>query len=96
MSFSDIVGAISGQNNNLPAGSTKANEKDLSVRMMGEFKKISDIGLVPLTTSQGQVIYIKDIANINDTTPYNFHPAHLLKVPDFHVTCCNTFQIFFP
>lgn len=67
MSFSDIVGAISGQNKNLPAGNTTANKKDLSVRLMGEFQKISDIGLVPLTTSQGQVIYIKDIANINDT-----------------------------
>ena len=34
---------------------------------MGEFSKISDIGLVPLMTSQGQVIYIKDVASINDT-----------------------------
>lgn len=67
LSFTDIIAAISGQNSNLPAGSTQANKKDLSVRMMGEFSKISDIGLVPLTTSQGQVIYIKDIAAVNDT-----------------------------
>ena len=67
MSFSDIVSAVAGQNNNLPAGNTEANKKDLSVRMMGEFRKISDIGLVPLITSQGQVIYIKDIASVNDT-----------------------------
>lgn len=67
MSFSDIMGAVAGQNNNLPAGNTESNKKDLSVRMMGEFKKISDIGLVPLTTPQGQIIYIKDVAKINDT-----------------------------
>lgn len=67
MSFSDIVTSVAGQNNNLPAGNTESGKKDLAVRMMGEFKKISDIGLVPLTTSQGQIIYIKDIANINDT-----------------------------
>ncbi len=66
MSFSDIVSAISGQNTNLPAGSTEANNKDLSVRLMGEFGKISDIGYVPLTTSQGQIIYLRDIANIKD------------------------------
>ncbi len=65
--FSDIVSAIAGQNNNLPAGSTEANSKDLSVRLIGEFNKISDIGLVPLMTSQGQVIYIKDVASVNDT-----------------------------
>jgi len=67
MSFSDIVTSVAGQNNNLPAGNTESGKKDLAVRMMGEFKKISDIGLVPLTTSQGQIIYIRDIANINDT-----------------------------
>ena len=38
MSFTDIVGAISGQNNNLPAGNTEFSKKDLSVRMMGEFE----------------------------------------------------------
>jgi len=67
MSFSDIISAVASQNSNLPAGNTQSNKKDLSVRMMGEFSKISDIGLVPLTTSQGQVIYIKDIADVNDT-----------------------------
>ena len=67
ISFSDIISAVSGQNSNLPAGNTESSNKDLSVRLMGEFKKISDIGLVPLTTSQGQIIYIKDIASVNDT-----------------------------
>ena len=67
MGFTDIISAIAGQNKNLPAGNTEANKKDLAVRMMGEFSKISEIGLVPLTTSQGQVIYIKDVANISDT-----------------------------
>ena len=67
ISFSDITGALAGQNTNLPAGSTQANNKDLSVRMMGKFKSLSDIGVVPLTTPQGQVIYLRDIANISDT-----------------------------
>ena len=66
MSFTDIVSAVKAQNNNLPAGSTTKNDKDLSVRMMGEFSKISDIGLVPLVTSQGQVVYLQDIANVKD------------------------------
>ena len=66
MSFSDIVNAIASQNNNLPAGSTTANSKDLTVRMIGEFEKISEIGLVPLTTSTGQIVYIKDIANVKN------------------------------
>lgn len=67
LSFSDIIGAISGQNRDLPAGRTEANKKKLSVRVMGKFKKLSEIGLVPLTTSQGQIIYLRDVASINDT-----------------------------
>ena len=67
MSFSDIVASIAAQNNNLPAGNTSSANKDLSVRMIGEFEKVSDIGLVPLTTSQGQIIYIRDIAKVSDT-----------------------------
>jgi len=67
MSFSDIVNAIAGQNSNLPAGNTVSSNKDLAVRMVGEFSKVSDIGLVPLTTSQGQIVYIRDVANVNDT-----------------------------
>ncbi len=67
LSFSDIIAAIAGQNSNLPAGNTESSKKDLAVRMIGEFSKISDIGLVPLTTSQGQVVYIRDIANVKDT-----------------------------
>lgn len=66
MSFADIVSAIASQNNNLPAGSTTANSKDLTVRMIGEFSKISEIGLVPLTTSTGQIVYIKDIADVKN------------------------------
>ncbi len=67
ISFSDIVNALRMQNSNLPAGNTTSNNNDLAVRMIGEFKNVSDIGLVPLMTSQGQVIYIKDIAKIKDT-----------------------------
>lgn len=67
MSFTNIISAVSAQNKDLPAGNTEANHKDMPVRLIGKFKKISEIGLVPLTTSQGQVIYLKDIADIQDT-----------------------------
>ena len=67
LSFQDIISAVSGQNINLPAGNTTYGKKDLSARMVGQFKKISDIGLVPLTTSSGQVIYIRDVATVKDT-----------------------------
>ncbi len=67
ISFSNIVSLVASQNTDLPAGSVNKGNKELPVRMMGKFESISDIGLVPLTTSKGQVVYLRDIANIKDT-----------------------------
>jgi len=67
MSLSDVVAAIAAQNQNLPAGQTKGMGKDLSIRTMGKFNNLKDIDVIPLTTSTGQTIYLRDIATVKDT-----------------------------
>lgn len=67
MSMSDVIGAVAAQNKNLPAGSTEGMNKNLSIRTIGKFEDIYDIDFVPLTTSSGQVIYLRDIASVKDT-----------------------------
>ena len=67
LGVSDIMGAVSMQNVKLPAGNTTGMNKDLSVRVIGEFENVSDIELVPITTKNGQIIYISDIATVKDT-----------------------------
>lgn len=66
MSISDIANAITAQNLNLPAGSTHAMGKKLSARVLGKFESIDDIASVPLMTAAGQVINLRDIAEISD------------------------------
>lgn len=67
LGVSDLQGAIAAQNTKLPAGSTEGMNKNMSVRVIGEFEEISDIEKVPLMTKTGQVLYISDIATVKDT-----------------------------
>lgn len=67
VSMSDVVSALAAQNQNLPAGSTEGFGKDMSIRTMGKFSKVSDIDRVPIMTETGQIIYLRDIASVSDT-----------------------------
>lgn len=67
MSLSDLVGAVAAQNQNLPAGSIEGMNKSMPIRSVGKFKSTSDIERVPLMTSTGQVIYLRDVATVKDS-----------------------------
>ena len=67
MNMSALVGAVAAQNQNMSSGSIEGMNKNLNVRTLGKFKNISDIESVPVTTSTGQVIYLRDIATVKDT-----------------------------
>ncbi len=66
-SINDVANAIMAQNQNLPAGTTDAMGKDLSARVLGKFKSVEEIKSVPLMTSTGQVIALRDVAEVKDT-----------------------------
>lgn len=67
MTISDAVSAIASQNSNLPAGTIMRGNKKLTLRAVGRFDSVDDIEAVPLVTRTGQVIYLRDIASVNDT-----------------------------
>ncbi len=67
MSITDVANSIMAQNVNLPAGTTNAMGKKLSARMLGKFESVEEIKSIPLMTSQGQVISLRDIATVEDS-----------------------------
>ncbi|MCD8048220.1 MAG: efflux RND transporter permease subunit [Clostridia bacterium] len=67
ISVSSLVSAIYAQNQDLPAGTLDGLGKELSVRTLGKFDSVDEIESVPITTSTGQVIYISDVASVEDT-----------------------------
>lgn len=67
VSLSDVVQALAAQNQNLPAGTTEGFGKDMAIRTVGKFESLDEISSVPIMTGTGQIIYLRDIASVNDT-----------------------------
>lgn len=67
LTMSGVIGAIAAQNQNLPAGTISGMGKDMSVRTLNKFNDVYDIEAVPVMTSTGQIVYIRDIATVKDT-----------------------------
>lgn len=67
LTLSGVAGMIAYQNQNLPAGTIEGMGKNMSVRTMNKFNDIYDIERVPITTSTGQIVYLRDIATVRDT-----------------------------
>ena len=67
LAVSDLATAIAAQNQNLPAGETQGMNKDLAVRTVGKFESLYDLENVTVTTSTGGIIYLSDVATVEDT-----------------------------
>lgn len=67
LTLSGIAGMMAAQNQNLPAGTIEGMGKNMSVRTINKFNDLYDIERVPITTSTGQIVYLRDIATVTDT-----------------------------
>lgn len=88
LTLDDLAQSINSANYNFPAGNVYKQEKEFTVRMMGEFKDVENIGdTVVFLSEQGVPIYLKSIADIRDSyrekagaTIYNDEEAIVLNV----------------
>ncbi|MBI4641832.1 MAG: efflux RND transporter permease subunit, partial [Candidatus Tectomicrobia bacterium] len=67
LSADRLLNIIKAENSTLPAGSVESGGTEFSVRPVGEFGSIDDIGNVILTTKGGGRLYLKDVANVSDS-----------------------------
>lgn len=66
--ISQLVSAISTENNDIPGGSVSGMGKDLSIRTVGKFSSLKDIENVPITTTTGEIVFLRDVAKVVDGT----------------------------
>jgi HAE1 family hydrophobic/amphiphilic exporter-1 len=64
---SQITSIIRGENVSVPGGRITEGDRDLLIRMPGEFTSIEDIENLTIVTSRGVPLRIKDIATVRDT-----------------------------
>jgi len=67
VSFGDISGAIQGENLTISGGSIKTGEFERTLRVNGEFSTPQDLLEIIVKTDQQKIVYLKDVARIEDT-----------------------------
>src|SRR5271170_2796735 len=63
---SDIVNAVNAQNIILPSGTIKLGPLEYSVEMNGTPQTIAELNDLPVKTSNGSTLYMRDVAHIRD------------------------------
>ena len=66
ISLSQIVAAIASSNASLPIGSISVDGISYAIAFRGSLDSVADIGSVALLNVGGQVVYVRDIANVSD------------------------------
>lgn len=67
VSLTQIMGILQSENLNLPGGTIEYADKKLLVRSTGEFKSVEQIKNIPIALPNGTTLYIRDIADVQDT-----------------------------
>ena len=65
ISFDDIAGAIRAENLSIPGGSIDTKEKNLTIRIPGEFKEVRPLENIVLKMQNGKPIYLRDVAKVD-------------------------------
>lgn len=66
ISTSEIESILYGENVTKPAGNIKVGIKDYVIRVPGEFEKVSEIENVAVKIHNNKIVYMKDIAMVED------------------------------
>lgn len=64
ISFDDMANAIRAENLSIPGGSIDTKEKNLTVRVPGEFKDVKPLENIVLKMQNGKPIYLRDVASV--------------------------------
>lgn len=67
LTLSDISAMLAAENISLPSGEVKKGSKELVVRTIGEFRSLDDIKHVPFVLPTREVIYLQDVATVDET-----------------------------
>jgi len=76
-----ITNAITARNLNYPVGTVEGTEKNITVRILGEFENVDEIANLPITSSTGKIVRIKDIAKVTFTLEDETVRVRVNKVP---------------
>jgi len=69
LSGNDVTNAIGLQNSILPAGTQKIGDREYFVSVNANPRTVPELNDLPITTRNGSVVYVRDVANVRDGYP---------------------------
>jgi multidrug efflux pump subunit AcrB len=69
LSGNDVTAAIGSQNSILPAGTEKIGDREYFVSVNSNPTTVAELNDLPVTTRNGSVIYVHDVAHVRDGYP---------------------------
>lgn len=66
VSFDELIDVVRDENRNIPGGSIDVGDQTYLVRVPGEFKEVYEIEDVVVRETDGQAIYVRDVAEVID------------------------------
>src|SRR3984893_14160268 len=69
LSGSDVVAAIASQNLILPAGTQKIGDLEYYIGINASPERIEEMNDLPITASNGTVVFVRDVAHVRDGSP---------------------------
>jgi HAE1 family hydrophobic/amphiphilic exporter-1 len=67
--LNDVMRRIAQENLNLPAGIAKQSNTEYTIRSLGWFDSIDELGAIPVGSFNGQLVALRDIATVRDAYP---------------------------
>lgn len=86
LTLSDISQMLSAENISLPSGDVKKGTKELVVRTIGEFKSLDDVKHVPFVLPTREVIYLQDVATVEEGLKEQTSIGRVNEVPAIGVS----------
>ena len=69
LSGNDVTAAIAAQNLIIPAGTQKIGGREYFVAVNSSLRTVDELNGLPVTTRNGSVIYVRDVAHVRDGYP---------------------------
>jgi multidrug efflux pump subunit AcrB len=87
ISFGDIENAIGYENVSMAAGQFKEGEYRRSIRIIGEFEDVDEMGGIIVKAEKGDIVHLRDIADVVDgfAEPKDFSRLNRQPVVTLHV-----------
>lgn len=86
LTLTDVKNMLSAENISLPSGEVDKGSQKLIVRTIGEFQNLDDIKQVPFVLPTREVVYLQDLATVEETTKEQTSIGRVNGVPSIGIS----------